>query len=115
MCVALQNARGAPVASATNTRGRRFSVTVTRKATGTVPIGAWGGCLCRVRVCCRVRGRMARLLDWPATLVLAVVFGLVLVVFEPLQWIAKAFGKRSHDWMVACMGTTLARAAGFTW
>ena len=50
---------------------------------------------------------MARLLDWPATLLLAVVFGLVLVVFELLQRIAKAFGKRSHDWMVACMGTTL--------
>jgi 1-acyl-sn-glycerol-3-phosphate acyltransferase len=51
--------------------------------------------------------RMARVLDWPTTLVLAVVFGLVLVVFEPLQWIAKAFGKRPHDWTVACLGTTL--------
>ena len=50
---------------------------------------------------------MTRVLDWPATLALAVVFGLVLVVFEPLQWIAKAFGKRPHDWMVACLGTTL--------
>ena len=50
---------------------------------------------------------MARLLDWPATLVLAVVFGLVLVVFEPLQWIAKAIGKRPHDWVVACLGTSL--------
>jgi 1-acyl-sn-glycerol-3-phosphate acyltransferase len=50
---------------------------------------------------------MTRLLDWPATLVLAVVFGLVLVVYELLQRIAKAFGKRSHDWIVACMGTTL--------
>src|SRR5690349_15887534 len=50
---------------------------------------------------------MLRLLDWPATLVLAVVFGLVLLVFEPLQWIAKALGKRPHDWMVACLGTTL--------
>jgi len=50
---------------------------------------------------------MLRLLDWPATLVLAVVFGLVLAVFEPLQWIAKAFGKRPHDWVVACLGTTL--------
>lgn len=50
---------------------------------------------------------MTRLLDWPATLVLAVVFGLVLVVFEPIQWIAKAFGKRPHDWVVACLGTAL--------
>ena len=50
---------------------------------------------------------MTRLLDWPATLLLAVVFGLVLVVFEPIQWIAKAFGKRPHDWVVACLGTAL--------
>jgi 1-acyl-sn-glycerol-3-phosphate acyltransferase len=50
---------------------------------------------------------MARFLDWPATLVLAVAFGLVLVVFEPIQRIAKAFGKRPHDWAVACMGTAL--------
>jgi len=50
---------------------------------------------------------MARILDWPATLLLAVVFGLVLVVFEPIQWIAKACGKRPHDWVVACLGTTL--------
>ncbi len=50
---------------------------------------------------------MARLLDWPATLVMAIVFGLVLVVYEPIQWIAKAFGKRPHDWVVACLGTTL--------
>jgi 1-acyl-sn-glycerol-3-phosphate acyltransferase len=57
---------------------------------------------------------MARLLDWPATLLLAVVFGLVLVVFEPLQWIAKAFGKRSHDWMVACLGTALVTAFRIT-
>jgi 1-acyl-sn-glycerol-3-phosphate acyltransferase len=50
---------------------------------------------------------MARLLDWPATLVFAVAFGLVLVVFEPIQWIAKGFGKRPHDWVVAGLGTTL--------
>lgn len=50
---------------------------------------------------------MARVLDWPATLLLAVAFGLVLLVFEPLQWLAKAFGKRPHDWMVACLGTAL--------
>ncbi len=50
---------------------------------------------------------MARLLDWPATLLMAVAFGLVLLVFEPLQRLAKAFGKRPHDWMVACLGTTL--------
>jgi 1-acyl-sn-glycerol-3-phosphate acyltransferase len=57
---------------------------------------------------------MKRLLDWLATLVLAIVFGLVLLVFEPLQWIAKAFGKRSHDWMVACLGTTLVQSFRIT-
>lgn len=46
-------------------------------------------------------------LDWPGTVLLAVLFGLVLLVFEPLQWIAKAFGKRPHDWMVACLGSAL--------
>lgn len=53
---------------------------------------------------------MVRLLDWPATLLLAVVFGLVLLVFEPIQWIAKALGKRPHDWVVACLGTALVTA-----
>ena len=52
-------------------------------------------------------GRAVAVLDWPATLLLAVLFGLVLLLFEPLQWIAKAFGKRPHDWMVACLGTML--------
>jgi 1-acyl-sn-glycerol-3-phosphate acyltransferase len=50
---------------------------------------------------------MARFLDWPATLLLAVAFGLTLVVFEVIQRIAKLFGKRAHDWAVACMGTSL--------
>jgi 1-acyl-sn-glycerol-3-phosphate acyltransferase len=57
---------------------------------------------------------MARLLDWPATLALAVVFGLILVVFEPIQWVAKAFGKRPHDWVVACLGTALVTAFRIT-
>ena len=50
---------------------------------------------------------MLRILDWPMTIVFAVVFGLVLLVFEPIQWIAKACGKRAHDWAVACLGTAL--------
>jgi 1-acyl-sn-glycerol-3-phosphate acyltransferase len=57
---------------------------------------------------------MVRLLDWPATLLLGVVFGLILAVFEPLQWIAKAFGKRPHDWVVACLGTALVTAFRIT-
>jgi 1-acyl-sn-glycerol-3-phosphate acyltransferase len=43
-----------------------------------------------------------------------VAFALVLLVFEPLQWIAKAFGKRAHDWMVACLGTALVTAFRIT-
>lgn len=56
---------------------------------------------------CTFARAMLRILDWPMTIVFAVVFGLVLVVFEPIQWIAKAFGKRAHDWAVACLGTAL--------
>lgn len=57
---------------------------------------------------------MARLLDWPMTVIFSVVFGLILLVFEPLQWLAKAFGKRPHDWMVACLGTSLVQAFRIT-
>lgn len=57
---------------------------------------------------------MARIFDWPATLVLAMVFGTVLVVFEVIQRVAKAFGKRAHDWAVACMGTALVTAFRIT-
>lgn len=57
---------------------------------------------------------MARLLDWPMTIVFAVAFGLVLAIFEPIQWIAKAFGKRSHDWAVACLGTALVESFRIT-
>ncbi|MEB2283086.1 MAG: hypothetical protein B6D46_03420 [Polyangiaceae bacterium UTPRO1] len=57
---------------------------------------------------------MTRLLDWPMTIVFAVVFGVILLVFEPLQWIAKALGKRPHDWIVACLGTALVEAFRIT-
>ncbi|MCC6849243.1 MAG: 1-acyl-sn-glycerol-3-phosphate acyltransferase [Deltaproteobacteria bacterium] len=57
---------------------------------------------------------MARLLDWPMTIVFSIAFGLILLVFEPLQWIAKAFGKRPHDWMVACLGTALVESFRIT-
>ncbi len=50
---------------------------------------------------------MARLFDWPMTILFALVFGLILLVFEPIQWVAKACGKRPHDWAVACLGTAL--------
>jgi len=53
---------------------------------------------------------MRRLLDWGATLVFFPVFVLVLLVFEVIQRVAKAFGKRSHDWAVAGLCTALVGA-----
>ncbi len=57
---------------------------------------------------------MARLLDWAATLVFSVVFGMILLVFEVVQRVAKAFGKRSHDWAVACLGSALVESFRLT-
>ena len=39
---------------------------------------------------------------------------MVLVVFEPIQRVAKLFGKRPHDWVVACLGTALVTAFRIT-
>ncbi len=50
---------------------------------------------------------MARILDWPATLLLAVAFGLFLFLFKPIPGFARAWGTRPHDWVVACLGTSL--------
>lgn len=53
---------------------------------------------------------MQRVLDWGTTLLLAPVFGIVLLAFDAIQRIAKRFGKRSHDYAVACMCSTLVAA-----
>ncbi|HEY2388381.1 MAG TPA: lysophospholipid acyltransferase family protein [Candidatus Binatia bacterium] len=50
---------------------------------------------------------MRRILDWVGTILFLPVFGLTLVVFDVLQRLAKACGKRPHDYMVACMCTAL--------
>src|ERR1051326_978115 len=50
---------------------------------------------------------MRRILDWVGTILFLPVFGLTLLVFDVLQRLAKACGKRPHDYMVACMSTAL--------
>ncbi len=57
---------------------------------------------------------MRRVLDWTGTLLFLPVFGLVLVVFEVVQRIAKAFGKRAHDYSVAALCTSLVTAFRIT-
>jgi 1-acyl-sn-glycerol-3-phosphate acyltransferase len=50
---------------------------------------------------------MRRILDWVGTILFLPAFGLTLLVFDVLQRLAKACGKRSHDYMVACMSSAL--------
>jgi 1-acyl-sn-glycerol-3-phosphate acyltransferase len=58
----------------------------------------------------RAAASMRRLLDWGGTVVFLPVFVLVLLLFDVVQRIAKAFGKRAHDYAVACMTTSLVAA-----
>lgn len=53
---------------------------------------------------------MAWILDWTTTLLFLPAFGVVLLVFEMVQRAAKVFGKRAHDYAVACMCTSLLTA-----
>jgi 1-acyl-sn-glycerol-3-phosphate acyltransferase len=53
---------------------------------------------------------MRALLDWPATIVFLPLFVLVLLVFEPIQRVAKACGKRAHDYAVSCLCSALVAA-----
>jgi 1-acyl-sn-glycerol-3-phosphate acyltransferase len=57
---------------------------------------------------------MRRVLDWTATLLFLPVFGLVLLLFEVIQRVAKAFGNRPHDYAVACLCTSLVTAFRLT-
>jgi 1-acyl-sn-glycerol-3-phosphate acyltransferase len=57
---------------------------------------------------------MRRVLDWAATLVFFPVFVVVLLVFEIVQRVAKAFGKRPHDYAVAGLCTALVAAFRLT-
>ena len=53
---------------------------------------------------------MRRCLDWAATLIFLPVFLVILFAFELIQRGAKLFGKRAHDYAVACMCTSLVTA-----
>jgi 1-acyl-sn-glycerol-3-phosphate acyltransferase len=55
-----------------------------------------------------------RIVDWAFTLLFLPAFGLVLLVFEVIQRVAKAFGKRAHDYSVAWLCTSLVWAFRLT-
>jgi len=57
---------------------------------------------------------MGRILDWAGTIAFLPVFGVILVVFEVIQRLAKACGKRPHDYTVACLTTSLVAAFRIT-
>jgi 1-acyl-sn-glycerol-3-phosphate acyltransferase len=57
---------------------------------------------------------MRRVVDWAATVLFFPVFVAVLLVFEIIQRVAKAFGKRPHDYAVAGLCTALVAAFRIT-
>jgi 1-acyl-sn-glycerol-3-phosphate acyltransferase len=57
---------------------------------------------------------MRRVLDWTMTLLFLPAFVAVLLVFEVVQRVAKAFGKRPHDYAVAWLCTSLVAAFRIT-
>jgi 1-acyl-sn-glycerol-3-phosphate acyltransferase len=57
---------------------------------------------------------MGRVLDWATTVLFLPVFGVVLLVFEVVQRVAKAFGKRPHDYAVGGLCTSLVTAFRIT-
>ncbi len=54
--------------------------------------------------------RPGRVLDWIFTLPFLIAFGAILVVFDPLQRIARLFGSRAHEIVVACLQASLVAA-----
>ncbi|MBW2400594.1 MAG: 1-acyl-sn-glycerol-3-phosphate acyltransferase [Deltaproteobacteria bacterium] len=48
-----------------------------------------------------------RVLDWALTLPFLLTFGLILLVFDPLQRLARLFGRRPHEIVVGAMQTSL--------
>lgn len=54
--------------------------------------------------------RPARLLDWVFTAPFLVAFGLVLAVFDPLQRIARLFGRRPHEVVAGALQASLVGA-----
>lgn len=53
------------------------------------------------------RGRPARLVDWIFTVPFLVAFGLVLLVFDPLQRVARLFGQRPQEIVAGGLQTAL--------
>jgi 1-acyl-sn-glycerol-3-phosphate acyltransferase len=51
-----------------------------------------------------------RVLAWPATLALAVLFALILLIFEPMQRVARRLGTRAHDRVSTWIGTSMVAA-----
>ncbi len=65
------------------------------------------------QLCCTFHA-VRRIVDWTFTLLFLPAFGLVLLVFEVIQRVAKAFGKRAHDYSVAWLCTSLVMAFRLT-
>jgi 1-acyl-sn-glycerol-3-phosphate acyltransferase len=51
-----------------------------------------------------------RAVDWLFTLPFVVAFGLILAVFDPLQRVARAFGRRPHEVVVGMLQSALTQA-----
>jgi len=58
-------------------------------------------------VVARYQPGMRRVVDWTGTILFLPVFGIILLVFEVVQRVAKLFGNRAHDYAVACLGASL--------
>ena len=54
-----------------------------------------------------MRSSVKRIIDWIFTAPFLVAFGLILAVFDPLQRIARLFGPRPHEIVVAMLQTAL--------
>jgi 1-acyl-sn-glycerol-3-phosphate acyltransferase len=52
----------------------------------------------------------ARLVDWILSLPFLIAFGVILVVFDPLQRVARLFGSRPHEIVVGWLQTSLVAA-----
>jgi 1-acyl-sn-glycerol-3-phosphate acyltransferase len=52
----------------------------------------------------------ARLLDWVSSVPFLLAFGAILVLFDPLQRLARLFGSRPHEAVVGCLNASLVAA-----
>jgi 1-acyl-sn-glycerol-3-phosphate acyltransferase len=58
----------------------------------------------------RSRPAVPRLVDWIFTPPFLIAFGAILLLFDPLQRIARLFGSRPHEIVVACLQVSLVQA-----